>query len=104
MTEDHVLKLLLLVIDKVMEADYDDQQRAFKEVEGLMASIQNDIGSCCGPYSQELPERRDRHSGPRGLWRAYGCDNHAHIINLKFGCFSIGRELAEKILVLGGLP
>lgn len=99
MTEDHVLKLLLLVIDKVMEADYDDQKRAFKEVEGLIGSMQDDIGSCSGPYTHEFPNDRSP-----GLWRAYGCDNHAHIINLKFGCFAVGRELAGKMLALGGLP
>lgn len=104
MTEDHVLKLLLLVIDKVTEANHDDQKRTFREIKGLVASMQDDIGSCSGPYTPEFPERRERHSGSRGLWRAYGCDNHVHIINLKFGCFSVGRELAEKVLALGGLP
>lgn len=104
MTEEHVLKLLLFFIDKVAEADSEGQERAFKEIEGLVASLQDDVGSCEGPYTEELPERRNRRSDPRGLWRAYGCDNHAHIINLKFGCFAVGRELAEKILVLGDLP
>lgn len=100
MTEDHVLKLLSLVIDRVMDSCPAGRESVFQELKELVESMQGDIGSCKAPYTEELPEcdTLPRH------WRAYGCDNHAHIINLKFGCFAVGRQLASKILVLGGLP
>jgi hypothetical protein len=99
-TEDHVLKLLSLVIDRVMDSCPAGRESVFNETKELVESMQGDIGSCRAPYTEELPECDTL---PRS-WRAYGCDNHAHIINLKFGCFAVGRELATKILVLGDLP
>ena len=104
MTEDHVLKLLMLVIDKATKSARGDQKRAFREIEGLVASMQDDVGSCSGPFTDEFPKRQERYSDDRGLWRAYGCDNHVHIFNLAFGCIVVGRELATKILALGSLP
>lgn len=99
MTEDQVLKLLMLVIDKV--AEYDNQELAFEETKNIVESLQDGLGSCRGPYTEELPE--DDSEIPR-RWRAYGCSDHIHIFNLKFGCFAVGRELAGKMLALGGLP
>ena len=99
MTEDQVLKLLMLVIDKV--AEYDDQELAFEKTKNIVESLQDCLGSCRGTYTEELPE--DDSEIPRH-WRAYGCGDHIHIFNLKFGCFAVGKELAGKILVLRCLP
>lgn len=100
MTEEQVLKLLSLVIDRVMDSCPAGRESVFKETKELVESMQGDIGSCRAPYTEELPECDTL---PRS-WRAYGCGDHVHIINLKFGCFAVGRELAEKVLVLGELP
>lgn len=112
MTEDHLLKLLENAAHKVrltqvkypveVWGDEDEWNRsasnAFKDVKELVESLQNQTGSCQGPFTEELPED---HSDIAWGWRVYGCSNHAHIIHLKYGYMVINRELAEKILVLG---
>lgn len=104
MTEHELLKLLRIVADRVGEAQskypetLSPQDRAFNEVKEALKSLQDLPGSCAGPFSEELPE--DHSEVPWG-WRVYGCGNHAHLIHLKHGHILVGRELAEKILVLG---
>jgi len=102
-TEDHVLKLLMLVIDKATKSDHGGLKRAFQEIKGFVDSMQDDIGSCSGPFTDEFPKLHDR-LDQRWLWRAYGCNNHIHIFNLAFDCITVGRELAGKILMMGQLP
>lgn len=112
MTEDNLLKLLEMVAHKVrltqvkypvaVWGDEDEWNRsaanAFNNVKELLESLQNQAGSCQGPFTEELPED---HSDIGWGWRVYGCENHAHIIHLKHGYIVVDRELAEKILVLG---
>lgn len=111
MTEDNLLKLLEMVAHKVkrtqakhpaVDLGDDDQwdrsfDNAFEEVKKLLESLQDNPGSCRGPYTEELPED----SEISWRWRVYGCGNHAHIIHLRYGDIVIGNGLAEKILVLG---
>lgn len=108
MTEDNLLKLLEMVAHKVRRTqteEYygDDDQwdrsisKAFEEVKNQIENLQNHFRPCRGPYTEELPED----SEISWRWRVYGCRNHVHIINLKYGDIVIGNKLAEKILVLG---
>lgn len=112
MTEDSLLKLLDMFARKVRRTqskypvavwgDEDEWNRsatnAFKEVKELVESMHNSPVCCQGPFSEELPED---HTEIGWGWRVYGCENHAHIIHLKYGYIVVNKELAEKILVLG---